>query len=50
MGAGKLPTVSVYNSEYYATREYYMSTGGERLKITITYVTKDEIAKIRISR
>ncbi|MBO5387074.1 MAG: hypothetical protein J6A59_02915 [Lachnospiraceae bacterium] len=50
LGAGKSPIVSAYTSEYYATREYYMSTGGERLKITITYLTKDEIAKIRISQ
>lgn len=50
MGKGQSPTVMVVNSEYHTTREYYMSTSDKRLKVTITYVTKDQIAKITISQ
>lgn len=50
MGRGQSPTVMVVTPEYYATREYYMSTADKRLKVTITYVTKDQIAEITISQ
>lgn len=50
MGNGKSPSVVTYSSDYYATREYYLSTGEKRSMVTITYVTKDEIAKITISQ
>ena len=49
MGNGTTPTIMVVSAEYHTTREYYMYTGSKRYKVSITYLTKDEIAMLTIS-
>lgn len=48
MGNGRQGAIG-NGTSYHVTKEYYMYSGSERMEIVITYVTKDQIAKITIS-
>lgn len=50
MGNGQIHGFVTTSSSYHAVKDYTITRGSKYFTVTITYVTKDEIAKITISQ